>query len=187
MILLEYLRSSAKLVSKRRGVRKLNIVKFLPVPIAVGILAFLWMVISSQFNLLAWVAFITWGAYFLSGINTRGAVREGISFTLGIVFGILIVLVGTFLTPMAGMYAFPIAVALAGFIIVYLELVPWFDMAPGYFLGTAAFFAAGAKPEAATFLAVLIPGVLGLGLGILTGYLRSVIFKMEGTTDPLKK
>lgn len=165
----------------------MNIGKFLPVPIAVGILAFLWMVVSSQFNLLAWVAFITWGAYFLSGINTRGAVREGISVTLGIVFGILIVLVGTFLTPMAGMYAFPIAVAIAGFMIVYLELVPWFDMAPGYFLGAAAFFAAGAKPDAATFIAVWIPAMLGLGLGVFTGYLRTVIFKMEGTKDPLKK
>ena len=165
----------------------MNIGKFLPVPIIVGILAFLWMVISSQFHLLAWVAFITWGGYFLSGINSKGAVREAISFSLGVIFGIAIVLLGTYLTPGLGMYAFPVAVGLAGFAIVYLELVPWFDMAPGYFFGAAAFFAAGAKPDTATFIAIWIPAMLGLGFGILTGYLRSVVFKIEHETDPLKK
>ena len=85
------------------------------------------------------------------------------------------------------MYAFPAAVALAAFLIVYLELVPWFDMAPGYFFGAAAFFAAGAKPDMATFLSVWTPGLLGLILGVLTGYLRGMVFKIEGSKDPLAK
>lgn len=165
----------------------LNTIKFLPIPVVVGFLAFLWMVIASQFNLLAWVAFITWGAYFLAGISSRSAVREAVSFTLGIIFGWLIVFLGTMLTPVLGTYAFPAVVALAGFTIVLLEMVPWFDMAPGYFFGAAAFFAAGAKPEIATFMAVFIPGMLGLGLGILTGYLRGMIFKAQGEKDPLQK
>jgi hypothetical protein len=142
--------------------------------------------ISGQ-PLLSWVAFLTWGAYFLAGISTKSIVREAISFTLGIVFGIAIVLLGNALTPSLGTYAFPVAVAIAGFIIVYLELVPWFDMAPGYFLGAAALFAAGAGTNVETFTAVFVPGMLGLGLGILTGYLRGVVFKMEGKTDPLQK
>lgn len=161
--------------------------KFLPVPIMVGVLAGLWMVLAGQFNLLAWVAFITWGAYFLAGISSRSAIREAISFIAGIVFGMVIVLLGTYLTPSLGTLAFPVAVALAGFTIVLLELVPWFDMAPGYFLGAAAFFAAGAKADSATFLAVLIPGLLGLALGVLTGYLRGMIFSYEGEKDPMSK
>ncbi len=151
--------------------------KFLPVPVMVAVLALVWMVVAAKFTLLSWVAFLTWGAYFLSGVGTKSAVREAISYTLGIVFGAAIVLVGTSLTPALGFYAFPITVAVAAFIIVYLELVPWFDMAPGYFIGAAAFFAAGAKPDVATAISVLVPGLLGLGLGILTGYLRGILLK----------
>lgn len=151
--------------------------KFLPVPIIVAILAFIWMVIAAKFNLLGWVAFLTWGAYFLSGIGTKSAIRETISFTLGIILGVIIVIIGTALMSSLGTYAFPIVVAVAAFVIVYLELVPWFDMAPGYFIGAAAFFAAGAKPDVATSMAVFIPGMLGLALGVLTGYLRGKVLK----------
>ncbi len=164
-------------------------VQFVPIPVIVGFLAFLWMIIANQFNLLGWVAFITWGGFFLAGISSRSAYREAISFTLGLGVAWLIVLVGTALTPSLGTYAFPVVVGIAAFFIVLLELVPWFDMAPGYFLGAAAFFAA-MKPDAtnyATFLVVLIPGILGLGFGILTGYLRGMVFSAEGKTDPLTK
>lgn len=165
----------------------MDVIKFAPIPVIVALLAFLLMVISAQFNLLAWVAFITWGAYFLTGINTKSAVREAISFTLGIVAGVVIVILGTAFTPSLGTFAFPVVVGLAGFVIVFLELVPWFDMAPGYFLGAAAFFGAGATADTTTFLAVFIPGMIGLGLGILTATLRSGVFTLEGTKDPLKR
>lgn len=161
--------------------------KFFPVPILVAILAFIWMIIAANFSLLGWVAFLTWGAYFLSGVSTKNAIREAISFTLGIIVGVAIVLIGTALTPMLGANAFPIAVAVAAFIIVYLELVPWFDMAPGYFIGAAAFFAAGAKPDIATSMAVFIPGILGLGLGVLTGYLRGFVLNLTGATASTAK
>jgi len=144
----------------------------------VAILALIWMVFSANLKLLGWVAFLTWGAYFLSGIGTKSAIREAISFTLGVILGVVIVLVGVLLTPSLGAYAIPIVVAVAAFIIVYLELVPWFDMAPGYFIGAAAFFAAGAKPDVATSVAVLVPGILGLVLGILTGYLRGKVLRV---------
>lgn len=156
---------------------ELSASKFFPVPVIVAILAFVWMTIASKFALLGWVAFLTWGAYFLAGISTKSAVREAISFSLGIIVGLVIVLLGTALTPSLGGNAFPIVVALAAFVIVYMELVPWFDMAPGYFFGAAAFFAAGAKTDVATVLAVFIPGMLGLGLGVLTGYLRGIVLK----------
>lgn len=161
--------------------------QFVPIPIIVAFLAFLWMVIADQFKLLGWVAFITWGGFFLAGISSRNAYREAISFTIGIAVGWAIVLIGT--GPMAGLgtYAFPVTVGIAAFFIVLLELVPWFDMAPGYFLGAAAFFAAGAKTDIATFSAVFIPGILGLGLGVITGYLRGMVMSAEGKTDPLVK
>lgn len=160
--------------------RNLKASQFLPVPVLVAILALVWMIVAAKFTLLGWVAFLTWGAYFLSGIGTKSAVREAISYTLGIFLGAAIVLVGTYLTPVLGFYAFPVVVAVAAFIIVYLELVPWFDMAPGYFIGAAAFFAAGAKPDVTTALSVFVPGILGLGLGVLTGYLRLNVLKIKG-------
>lgn len=160
--------------------------QFLPIPIVVFFMAFLWMVIAKNFNLLAWVAFLTWGAYFMSGITTKSAIREGIGFTLGIIFGAVIILLTTYLAPALGDYALPVVVGLAGFTIVLLELVPWVDMAPSYFIGAAAFFGAGGSPDVATFMAVFVPGMLGLAIGYVTAYLRGVVLKMEGVKDPLK-
>ena len=161
--------------------------KFLPVALIVAALAFLWMFISAEFEILPWVAFITWGGYFLTGANVRGGAHLVISFTLGVVFGMGIVLLGTELFPALGQWAFPAVVALAAFIILSLELVPWFDLAPGYFLGAAAFFAAGATADLDTFVAVMVPGILGLILGFVTAYLRKTVFKLEGVKDPMDK
>lgn len=165
----------------------MKVAQFLPIPIIVAIFAFGWMVASAKLNLLGWVAFVTWGGYFLTGVTTKSAIRELIAYTLGLLAGIAIVLAGVSLLPSLGGYAFPIVVAVAAFIIVMLELVPWFDMAPMYFLGAAVFFAAGAKPDVATFTATWIPGVIGLLLGIAVVYLRGQVCKMEGVQDPLKK
>lgn len=165
------------------------VTKFLPVPLVVAALAFVWMYLAAQFNLLGWVAFITWGAYFLSGVSTKSAVREAIAFTAGLVFAWVIVLLGTALVAVVGLtFAFPLAVFMAAFVIVLLELVPWFDMAPAYFLGAAAFFAAGGgtNPDnLAVLISVWIPGILGLVFGVLSAYLRGSILKAEGVKDPL--
>lgn len=165
----------------------MKLTKFLPVPLMVAAFAFIWMALAAKLSLLSWVAFITWGGYFLAGISSKSAIREAVSFTLGIALGAAIVLIGAVLSVSLGGYTFPIIVALAAFAIVLLELAPWFDMAPGYFLGAAAFFGAGGKPDTATMLAVWIPGILGLVLGILSGYFRGVIFSAERMKDPLRK
>jgi len=161
--------------------------KFLPVPILVSILAFVYMIIAGQFELIAWVAFITWAGYFLAGMDLKAAIRLAISFTLGILGGMAVVWLGTNVTSSWGTYAFPAAVAPVAFVIILLELVPWFDLAPGYFLGCAAFFAAGATNDIATFKAVLIPALIGVVLGLATDFLRGAVFNMQGIEDPLKK
>lgn len=165
----------------------MSFTKFLPVALIVAALAFIWMFVSARLELLPWVAFITWAGYFLSGMDIKGGIHLVISFTLGVIFGMAIVAVGTQLGPSLGEWAFPVVVAVAAFMILLLELVPWFDLAPGYFLGAAAFFAAGATADWATFRVVMIPGLLGLALGFVTAYLRGVVFKLEGVEDPLKK
>lgn len=164
----------------------ISLMKFLPLPLGVGVLAAIWMMLANQFQLLPWVAFLTWGAYFLSGITTKSAVREAIGFTVGIVFGAAIVLMATALTPTLGTLAFPVVVGIAGFLIVLLELVPWFDMAPSYFIGAAAFFAAGAKPELTTMISVFVPGMLGLAFGLVSAQVRGSVLKSAGVKDPLK-
>lgn len=161
--------------------------KFFPVPLLVAAIAFAYMWAAAQFNLLGWIAFITWGGYFLSGVSSKSAIREAISVTLGIILGAVIVLLATVLTPSLGSLTVPIVVAVAAFVIVFLELVPWFDMAPGYFLGAAVFFGAGATPNMATVTAAWIPAVVGIALGVLTGYLRGMILSAQGASDPLKK
>lgn len=172
----------------------MQISKFLPVPLMVAVAAFVFMWLTTRTPLLAlsWVAFITWGGYFLSGISTKSAVEEAISVTLGIGLGALIVTVATPVSSVLGeTFTFPVIVAVAAFFIVLLELVPWFDMAPGYFLGAAALFAAlGIKPTATLLdnsIAVWVPAMAGLLLGVLTGYLRGVIFGLEKVRDPKKK
>lgn len=165
----------------------MKVSQFVPVPVIVGVIAFFFMIASAKFNFLAWVSFITWGAYFLSGVTTKSAIRETIAFTLGILTGMAIVVVATSLTPTLGSYAFPVVVGVAAFIIVMLELVPWVDMAPMYFLAAAAFFAAGAKPDVPTFMSVWTSGMVGILLGVVVAYLRRQVFKLEGVKDPLKK
>ncbi|KKR10596.1 MAG: hypothetical protein UT38_C0010G0005 [Microgenomates group bacterium GW2011_GWA2_39_19] len=165
----------------------MKLTQFVPIPLIVAIFAFAWMVIAAQFNLLGWVAFVTWGGYFLTGVTTKSAVRELIAYSLGILAGVMIVILAMNVGTPFGGYTLPVIVGVAAFIIVLLELVPWFDMAPMYFLGAAVFFAAGAKPDVQTIMATWIPGILGLVLGIVVARIRGQVFKMEGLKDPLSK
>ncbi|KKR80720.1 MAG: Glutathione-regulated potassium-efflux system protein [Candidatus Daviesbacteria bacterium GW2011_GWC1_40_9] len=165
----------------------MQVSKFFPIPLLVAVIAFVYMWAAAQFNLIGWIAFITWGGYFLSGVSSKSAVREAISVSLGIILGAVIVLLATALSSSLGTLAVPIIVAVAAFVIVFLELVPWFDMAPGYFLGAAVFFGAGAKPDMATITAAWIPAVVGIVLGVLTGYMRGLILSAQGAQDTLKK
>ena len=166
---------------------KMTPLQFLPMPIIAAIFAFLLMVASSQFSFLPWVAFITWGAYFLTGINTKSAIREALGFTLGISVGAAVVLLTGQLMPYLGSYTLPVVVALAGFTIVLLELIPWIDMAPMWFFGAAVFFAVGATPDLPTMASVWIPGMIGLLIGVIIAQLRGMVLKAEGLPDPLKK
>lgn len=159
--------------------------KFIPIPLIVALFAFGWMVASAQFKLLGWVAFVTWGGYFLTGVTTKSAVKELIAYTLGILAGAVIVILAMNVGSPFGSFTLPVIVGAVAFVIVLLELVPWFDMAPMYFLGAAVFFAAGAKPDTQTIMATWIPGVLGLFLGIATARIRGKVLKMEGVKDPL--
>lgn len=142
---------------------------------------------SAKLNLLGWVAFVTWGGYFLTGVTTKSAIREFIAYTLGILAGAMIVILAMNVGTPFGGYTLPVIVGAVAFLIVLLELVPWFDMAPMYFLGAAVFFAAGAKPDGVTIMATWIPGIIGLALGVVLAYLRGQVFKLEGLKDPLKK
>ncbi len=159
--------------------------KFAPVPIMVGVLAFVFILLVQAIHVDAWPGFITWAGYLLAKPNgLPNALRKGIAFTLGILIGMLIVISATYLDSSFGSYALAFSVACAAFVILLLELVPFFDMAPAYFLGAATFFAAGAKITGDDFLKIWVPGLLGIIFGLVTAYLRTKLIDETSQKNP---
>ncbi|MBI5448218.1 MAG: DUF1097 domain-containing protein [Gammaproteobacteria bacterium] len=157
---------------------------FLEIPLVIAILSFAWMEVAARFNLHPWVGFVTWGAYFLTGCSLKSAGREALGFTLGLFFGLIIHFLAFKLQPMLGDHAAPLVVGIAAFIIVSLELAPWFDMAPSYFLGAGVYFAAGGEPQKIPLL--FVAGMVGLAFGILSALHRGHVFKRHDQKDPIQ-
>lgn len=125
--------------------------------------ASIWM--CTYFSLLAWVLFLAWLGYFLHGATLRAGVRMLLSIIAGIIIASTIVLVGAALAPAFGVMAIPLTVAAATGSITLLEGHPPFDSIPAYYMGMVAFFAAGARPEFSTTIALVVPATLGVICG----------------------
>lgn len=148
--------------------------KFMPVPVITGLLAFLYILLVQRISVSPWPGFITWAGYLLlKPYKSDNILRKAIGFTLGIFIGVLISIGEIYFYPVFGSYALALSVALATFIIISLEVIPYFDLAPSYFLGAAVFFAAGEQINSNGLFNIWIPGILGIIFGIITVYFRS--------------
>lgn len=123
--------------------RDVPVSKWVPIALGVGILAAAYVIVARQFNLILWAAFISWPLYFLAGATIRKLDKEVIGLSGGLLAGWGLVQLIPFFSGIFGdFWTLPVLVLLACFVIVFLEIVPEFDMAPAYFLSFASFFAA---------------------------------------------
>lgn len=122
--------------------KKVPAVKWAPVALMVGVIAAVYVIIARELNLILWAAFISWPLYFLAGATIKKMDEAVIGLSGGLVAGWgLIQLIPVFSGTFGEFWTLPALVVLVAFIIVFLEIVPEFDMAPAYFLSFASFFA----------------------------------------------
>lgn len=154
--------------------------KWIPIALGVGIIAAVYVIIARYFNLILWAAFISWPLYFLAGATIKKMDREIIGLSGGLLAGWgLIQLIPSFSGVFGDFWTLPVLVTIAAFIIIFLETVPEFDMAPAYFLSFASFFAAMGlidpatnQPYGAGFGTVIklwIPLMVGLAFAYISG------------------
>ncbi|MDD4590407.1 MAG: DUF1097 domain-containing protein [Parabacteroides sp.] len=89
--------------------------KICNIPVIIGVLA---LGIQSLDQLLSplmppagnagfsWICFQAWAVYFFSGLNLKGGVKAFISYGLGVIVSISIMILGGWFTPLLGFFAF---------------------------------------------------------------------------------
>lgn len=136
--------------------------------ISIAALVALWVYLSIgmpdlKFN--PWIGFVAWAAYFAAG---GGAAGFGKSLGAGIVA--ILLTAATMAGVQAaggGLVALIVLVAILAFVLVAMADVPALSYTPAAFLGAAAFFGAGGKPDS-TILFVSITWLAGLTLGYVS-------------------
>ncbi len=139
-----------------------------------------------------WVPFISWPLYFIAGAKPSRLHKEIFGLAGGIIFGFLTIFFAffSFLTSMLGSYSLAATVFVVAFLIVMLEMTDWFELAPAYFFAFAGYFAyvyggfAGKLTTPTDYAMAMVPFflllMLGLGLGLVTAFLRKKILETEG-------
>lgn len=122
--------------------------KFIVIPIIVAVLAMIMQIIDQLLaantpigTVLAgggsWIAFQAWAVYFLGGCNVHGGIKGFISYAIGIVASVLImVLGGTF----GGFFGVPLAILLIVIPCVCCERAEITSYVPALFIGAGAYF-----------------------------------------------
>ncbi|MDR1161001.1 MAG: DUF1097 domain-containing protein [Tannerellaceae bacterium] len=164
----------------------MSLKQFAVIPIIIGVLAFgiqlldqllapsMQPAVNKGFS---WICFQSWAVYFFSGCTLKGGVKAFISYGLGIIASILIMLAGGAMTPCIGFFAVPLAVGVVACAAIFLERNEWTSCIPALFIGAGAFFAFMNYVDGATFtnasLTIMVYCFIGLLFGFLTVLLRS--------------
>lgn len=164
--------------------------KYVVGPIIVAILAALMQVID-QFlaantivgSLLAgggsWIAFQAWACYFLGGCNIKGGAKALISYAIGIVASVAIMLLGG---VFGGFWGVPLAILIIVVPCICCERVELLNYVPALFVGAGAYFgimgyiAGGvAAPYTGSFLAFGLVELFYCVFGLVWGWLTIVL------------
>jgi len=161
--------------------------KFLPVALMVAVTAAVYVIIAGYLKVSAlWLPFIGWPLYFLAGAKPSKLHKEIIGITGGVLFGYVTLLALPVFSGL-GSFALPTIVFFVALIIAILELTDWFELAPAYFFAYAGYFAyvfgGFGGPNATNFSSMFPVWVLimvGLGLGVISAFLKVKILEKEG-------
>lgn len=158
----------------------MSIKKFAIIPLIIGVLALLIQVVDQLLlshvppvgnSGFGWIAFQSWALYFLAGCDIKGGIKVLLGYIAGIAGSILIIKLGMAI-PSLGFFAFPVAVGVVAFAIIFLERTTWFSLVPAIFVGSGAFFAFMNYVPGATFgiafTTEMIYCVIGLIFGVVT-------------------
>ncbi|MDP2873811.1 MAG: DUF1097 domain-containing protein, partial [bacterium] len=171
---------------------KMKFVQLLPVATAIALTAAIYVLTAQYFQVNAlWLPFISWALYFIVGGKPSFLPKEIAGLTGGMLFGYLTLLAVVPIASLVGeALSMPIAVFLAAFSILLLELIDLFDMIPAHFFSYTSYFAyffGGFGGEGATSLSIIpefwILLMVGLGLGFFTAELRKKILGMQGVQE----
>ncbi len=171
--------------------RKVSTSKWAPIALMIGIIAAIYVIIARELNLILWVAFISWPLYFLAGSTIKKLDEAVIGLTGGLIAGWgLVKLIPSFGGVFGDFWTLPVLVIIVAFIIVFLEIVPEFDMAPAYFLSFASFFAAmGAVNPATgqaygpgfdTVIKLWVPLMVGVAFAVISSKLVKKALGAQG-------
>lgn len=164
----------------------MSLKQFAIIPIIIGILAFGIQIVDQLVapfmppagNVgFSWICFQSWAVYFFSGCTLKGGIKAFISYGLGIIVSILIMIMGGAMTPALGFFAVPLAVGIMACAAIFLERNDWTSCIPALFIGAGAFFAFMNYIPGATFtnagLTIMVYCFIGLLFGFITIALRS--------------
>ncbi|MCH4294015.1 DUF1097 domain-containing protein [Shewanella sp. 3B26] len=138
----------------------------LPVALAAGLLAALWVLLSSHFSLVTWVGFIGCSAYFAQGNLSLSGLGSTLATTLSGVFWAWLIIYGADkLDVGAGAAILTGIVTGAMCLQAHKRLLAFI---PGTFLGCCSLFALNGDWQAAV-PALVLGALMGLGMSCLTG------------------
>ena len=128
----------------------MSLKKFLVIPVMIASLAFVLQVIDQllcSFMLMqpnpnlgfCWVALIAWAVYFVAGGDFKGGIKALLGFIIGIAAAILVMtLAGVFMSTFR-FFAFPLAVGLVVFCLIFLEKTTWLNFIPAVIIGAGVY------------------------------------------------
>ena len=125
--------------------------KFVLIPMIIGVLAcliqaldqLLYTSVPPEGNVgFSWISFQSWAVYFLAGCTVRGGIKAFIAYAIGIAASIVIMVLGSAMTP-----------------------------ALGLFIGAGAFFAFMNYVPNATFATAALTEMIYCTIGLLFGYI----------------
>jgi Protein of unknown function (DUF1097) len=139
--------------------------------------------------LFVWAAFLGWASYDHSGATTQAAFRSSAALAFGVAMAWLVaILVAANVLPLNTTAATAIAAGVASFLIVLASRTPLLSIVPATFYGFASTFAYLSLSPAAfslsdltsfawgnAMLCVLASLLIGTGLGVLHGFLATVL------------
>ena len=127
-----------------------------------------------------WIAFQAWAMYFMAGCDIKGGVKTFIGYINGIIASILIMEIGSFLSPSLGFFGFPVAVFIVVIPVISLERVKWADFVPAVFVGAGVFFGFMSYVPGATYAGAATTEIIYCLIGLFYGF---VTIKLRGAYE----
>ena len=144
----------------------------------VGVIAAFSIWLATVTNMVVWLFFLSWVAYFLFDDRWQSAAWALLQMIIGVVLAIGLMQLTAVLSPTYGLLALVGLVFLFASSLVFLERLEPMNNLPAYYLGTVAMFATGRPPEWSQVLQLSVPIVAGFLFGWITVTSRQLFARL---------